>query len=73
VEESTAASESLREQAQHLASAVRQFKLQGGTAAGSSALPGTRAAPAHLPAPPPAPSRAAAVAQAPHKAALRIH
>ena len=36
VEESTAASESLREQAHHLNSAVSQFKLQGGAGSAQS-------------------------------------
>ena len=44
VEQSTAASESLREQAQHLASAVSQFKLQDGAAQGlpAPAMPALR-------------------------------
>ncbi len=49
VEESTAASESLREQAHHLNSAVSQFKLQDGATASpafSTSAPATPAAPA---------------------------
>jgi len=60
VEQSTAASESLREQAVHLTSAVRQFRLQEGAAGSPSAFsaPGAPSAPA--------------VAQAPHRPALQI-
>ena len=60
VEESTAASESLREQAHHLTNAVSQFKLQpGGLAAyGASATAALAAAPA--------------VAQGAHRPALQI-
>ena len=47
VEESTAASESLREQAQHLTSAVSQFKLQEGASPGFAAA---HAAPKAVPA-----------------------
>ena len=64
VEQSTAASESLREQALHLASAVSQFKLQEGAGQG---LP----SPAFTAAPPAMPS-APAVAQAPRRPALQI-
>ncbi|MBV7540118.1 methyl-accepting chemotaxis protein [Acidovorax sp. sic0104] len=48
VEQSTAASESLREQAVHLTSAVRQFRLQEGAAGAPSAFsaPGEATAPA---------------------------
>src|SRR3989344_2001576 len=60
VEESTAASESLREQALHLSSAVSQFKLQDGGAPAPSVL-SAAAAPA-----------APAVAQAQRRPALRI-
>ncbi len=60
VEESTAASESLREQALQLASAVRQFKLQDGDASAPSAFTAA-AAPA-----------APAVSHAPPRPALRI-
>ena len=59
VEQSTAASESLREQAVHLTSAVSQFRLQEGTSAFTSSH-GT-----------PAPA-APALAQAPRRAALQI-
>ena len=60
VEESTAASESLREQALHLSSAVSQFKLQDGGAPAPSVF-SAAAAPA-----------APAVAQAQRRPALRI-
>jgi methyl-accepting chemotaxis protein len=60
VEESTAASESLREQALHLSSAVSQFKLQDGGAPAPSVL-SAAAAPS-----------APAVAQAQRRPALRI-
>ena len=60
VEESTAASESLRDQAVHLTSAVSQFRLQEG---------GARAPSAPTPVPQPA---APARVQAPHRAALQI-
>ncbi|KQO21830.1 chemotaxis protein [Acidovorax sp. Leaf76] len=60
VEQSTAASESLREQAVHLTSAVRQFRLQEG-AAGSSPAFGASGEPS-----------APAVAQAPRRPALQI-
>ena len=59
VEQSTAASESLREQAVHLNSAVSQFKLQGG------------AAPA-LAVPAPAASAAPAVAPVARRSALQM-
>ena len=62
VEESTAASESLREQALHLASAVRQFKLQEGAAQGLPSSPSFAAEPPAAP----------AVAQAPRRPALQI-
>ena len=60
VEESTAASESLREQAHHLTNAVSQFKLQSGGSAvyGASATAALAAAPA--------------VAQGAHRPALQI-
>ncbi|CAN7234397.1 methyl-accepting chemotaxis protein [Acidovorax sp. LjRoot129] len=60
VEQSTAASESLREQAVHLTSAVRQFRLQEGATAATAAF----SAPAEVPAP--------AVAQTPRRPALQI-
>ena len=62
VEESTAASESLREQAHHLTNAVSQFKLQDGVAS-------AYAAPAPVATPAPA---VAQVAQVARRSALRI-
>ena len=62
VEESTAASESLREQAHHLTNAVSQFKLQDGVASAYAA-----------PAPVATPATAVAqVAQVARRSALRI-
>ncbi len=61
VEESTAASESLREQALHLSSAVSQFKLQDGGAPAPSVFSAAAAVPF-----------APAVAQATRRPALRI-
>ena len=60
VEESTAASESLREQAHHLTNAVSQFKLQDGGASSGFAMPAPVAA--HPP----------AVAQVARRSALQI-
>jgi methyl-accepting chemotaxis protein len=67
VEQSTAASESLREQAVHLTNAVSQFRLQEGAA--TAALPSRVASSAPAVASAPA---AAAVTQAPRRAALQI-
>ncbi|WP_197904984.1 methyl-accepting chemotaxis protein [Acidovorax sp. 210-6] len=75
VEESTAAAQSLREQAQQLAQTVSVFKVQGGGV--QAGAPAVRSAPAPAPVPAPAAASATAArkpavrAQAP-KAAVRL-